>query len=47
MDADTLLASITADLDAVVTSAARDLQADPGLIRALAHNSLKPAMRLL
>jgi len=47
LDADALLASITAGSDAVVASAAQDLQADPGLIRVLAHNSLKPAMRLL
>ena len=47
LDADTLLASIAAHSDAVVASAAKDFQADPGLIKALAHNALKPSMRLL
>lgn len=47
LDADTLFASVTADSDAAVASTAQNFQVDPGLIRALAHNALKPAMRLL
>jgi FdhE protein len=46
LDIESLLPSLTAD-DAVVTSTAQDLQADPGLIRALMHNALKPFLRLL
>jgi FdhE protein len=47
LDADTLLASIMVDSDTTVASVAEDLQVDPDLITALAHNALKPAMRLL
>jgi FdhE protein len=47
LNADTLFASVTADSDAVVASAVGNFQVDPGLIRALAYNALKPAMRLL
>jgi FdhE protein len=47
LDIEPLLASLTAASDAVVTSAAQDIQADPGLIGALTHNALKPALRLL
>jgi formate dehydrogenase maturation protein FdhE len=46
LDIDSLLASLAAD-DAVVASAAEDLQADPGLIETLVHNALKPALRSL
>jgi FdhE protein len=45
--AESLLAAITADSNAAAASMAQDLKADPGLIRALADNALKPAMRLL
>jgi FdhE protein len=47
LDTGLLLASTMAGSDAAVMSTARDLQADPDLIRALVHNTLKPAMRLL
>ncbi len=47
LDTGPLLAAITADPDGAVASAAQDLQVDPGRIRALVHNALKPSLRLL
>jgi FdhE protein len=47
LEVDTLLASVAAGTDATVASAAQEFQVDPGLLRALAHNTLKPAMRLI